>query len=119
MTVFVSAFTVLAAEAGGAAARPQASLQDTLFGLLPIILIFAAFFWLMTRSQKKQQRQRQEMLEGIRPKDDVVTVGGIHGRVVRVDDEVAVLRVDREKDIKITIAKTGIGRKLNAETTED
>jgi len=97
--------------------RPTSSsppgLGQGLFQLFPFIAIIVVFFWMMNRSQKKRQRARQEMLDGIRAKDDVVTIGGIHGRVVQVRDDTVVLRIDSEKDVKITIARTGVSRKAD------
>ena len=122
MTPVFSRMLVLAMEAGGeptAPARPaQSSPFSGMFGLLPIILIMVAFFWFTARSQKKRDRQRQQMLDSIKAKDDVVTVGGIRGRVVQVKDDEVVLRVDPDKDVKITFAKSGIHRKLGDEKPE-
>jgi len=121
MTPLLSTMTILAAEAGGAAGGGQqgpGGLGAALFQMMPIILIIVAFFWLMNRSQRKRDRERQEMLDSIRPKDDVMTVGGIRGRVVRVDGDMIVLRIDPEKDVKITMARTGISRKIGVETNE-
>ena len=86
-------------------------------GMLPIILIFVAFFWLMHRSQKKKDRQRHEMLDSIQPKDKVVTIGGVHGRVVEVKEDVLVLRVD--DDVKLTVSKGAVSRKASDEVTEE
>lgn len=97
---------------------PQSNPMDALWSLLPFILIIVAFFWLMSRSQKKRQRKRQDMIDSIGPKDDIVTVGGLHGRVVRVKDDELVLLIDQEKGVKITLAKVGIGRKLGEEEIE-
>lgn len=86
-----------------------------IWGLAPFILILIAFFWFTSRSQKKREQRRQGMLESIKVKDDVMTIGGIQGRVVQVKDDAFVLRIDPEKDIKITIAKSGVSRKLGEE----
>lgn len=119
--IFASA-VVLAAEvpeqaggqaAGGAAEQP--SLFEAITPLIPIILIFGLFIWFTTRSQKRRQRQREEMLDGLRPKDDVYTIGGIKGRIVRIEDDEVTLRIDPEKDIKITVTRGGIGRKVGEE----
>ena len=123
MTPVLSTVTVLAAaafgaEAGGEAGAGQPAaggaggMTSALFQMLPIILIIAAFFWLMSRSQRKRDRQRQEMLDSIKPKDDVVTIGGIEGRVVRVDTDTVLVRIDPEKDVKITVTRSGISRKI-------
>ena len=119
MIASIESLTVLAAEVSGPPAAAGATAKPTgpgmLFQFAPLILLMVVFFWFMSRSQKKRERQRQEMLEGIRPKDDVMTVGGIHGRVLQVKDDEIVLRVDPDKDVRITIAKTGISRKLGEE----
>jgi len=123
MTSLLSTLTILAAEAGGAAPAagqgqaPSGGIMDALLkgGLLPIILIFVAFMWLMNRSQRKRDKERRSMLEAIKPKDEVVTIGGIQGRVVRVDPENVVLRIDAEKDVKITVARSGISRIVTKE----
>jgi preprotein translocase subunit YajC len=117
MTLYDIAAPVLAAEAGGAAPRPTSGLT-MLIQLGPILLIFAGFIFFSMRSQKRRDRERREMLDNIRPKDDVVTIGGIRGRVVRITDDEVVLRIDPEKDVKITIARTGISRKVGDESSE-
>ena len=110
-----SAF-VFAYEGGGPTA-PAPSAGNAL--MLPVlILLMVGFFWFTSRSQKKRDQKRRAMLDGIKPKDDVITVGGIRGRVVQVTDEEFVLRVDSEKDVKISIVKTGISRKVGEEPSE-
>ena len=119
MTGVVSTMFVLAYEAGGQPAEgPAQAPPNALAGIwsfLPFIIILVAFFWFTSRSQKKRDRKRQETLDSIKPKDDVVTIGGIRGRVVQIRDDELVLRVDPEKDVKITIARTGISRKVGDE----
>ena len=103
-----------AAGAGGGGAM-GGNFGQALFSMLPIILIIVVFFWLMNRSQRKRDRERQEMLNSIQPRDDVVTIGGIEGRVVRVDGDKVILRIDPDKDVKITVVRTGISRKVGTE----
>ena len=126
MTALLSTVTVIAADVLGAEAAPAGApaagqtagpggIASALFQLLPIILIVVVFFWLMNRSQRKRDRERQDMLSNIQPKDDVVTIGGIEGRVVRVDGDKVTLRIDADKDVKVTIVKSGISRKISQE----
>jgi preprotein translocase subunit YajC len=127
-TVTALAADVFGAEAGGApaagggggggGAAPMAGpagLMPMLIQMLPIILIVVVFFWMMNRSQRKRDRERQAMLDSIQAKDDVITIGGIEGRVVRVDGDKVVLRIDPDKDVKITVARSGISRKVGTE----
>lgn len=102
-------FVVLAQAGGGKQPGPM----DALMSFAPIILIVIAFFWLMSRSQRKKERRREEMLASIRIKDKVVTIGGIHGRVVTVKEDEFVLCVDDQKDVKITVSRSAVSRKAD------
>ncbi len=76
--------------------------------LVPMIAILVVFFWLTHRSQKKKERQREEMLDSIKVGDDVVSIGGIKGRVTKVNKDGFEVRVNAEKDIKINFSKAAI-----------
>ncbi|MCD6416974.1 MAG: preprotein translocase subunit YajC [Planctomycetes bacterium] len=108
--VFAEAATSAGAGAGAPVETP--SLMAGLAPFIPILVIFMLFIWFTSRSQKKRQQARQQMLDGLQPKDDVVTIGGIKGRIVTIKDDEVVLRIDKEKDVKITISKSGIGNKV-------
>jgi len=114
MTHWTDSAVVLAQNAGPPA--PQGGIEALLVQFGPIILIIIVFFWLMHRSQKKKDRARQQMLDSIQPKDKVVTIGGIHGRVLEVKEDVFVLRVD--DDVKITVSKGAVSRKAADQPTE-
>jgi preprotein translocase subunit YajC len=75
--MFVS--TALAQDGAG---TPEAMLQ-----LLPIVLIFVVFYFLLIRPQQKKMKQHREMLSAIRRGDRVVTGGGIIGMVSKVVDD--------------------------------
>lgn len=78
---------------------------------IPMILILVLFFWMSHRSQKKKEQERQEMIDSIQAKDDVITIGGIHGRVMEVGKDTFDLRIDTDKNIRITINKSAVARK--------
>lgn len=65
--------------------------------------IFAIFYGLVIRPQQKQQREREEFLKTAAKGDDVVTQGGIHGRVSAVDDDVLEIEVARVRGEKVKI----------------
>ena len=81
-------------------APPQAAGQASagLGGLIPIILIFAIFYFLLIRPQQKMQKKKEQehrdMLENLKKNDEIVTTGGIHGTVVNIKDKTIVLRLD-------------------------
>jgi len=106
---------VIAQDAGGAPPAPAGGLSDMLRLFAPMILILIVFMWMTHRSQKKKEMEREQMLASIKPRDKVVTIGGIHGRVVNVKEDVFVLRVDEDKDVRITVSRSGVSRKVAEE----
>lgn len=80
--------------------------QSPLIGLMPIVLIFVVFYFILIRPQRKQQKERAQMIENLKKNDDVITTGGIHGTIVNVKDNTFVLRI--ADDVKIEIQKSYI-----------
>ncbi|MDN6639275.1 MAG: preprotein translocase subunit YajC [Tetragenococcus sp.] len=66
--------------------------MEILIMLVPIIILM----YFMQRSQKKQQRKRQEVLDSMRPGNQVVTIGGLHGVVSEIDDDKKTVTLDCE-----------------------
>lgn len=79
--------------------------------LLPMVIIFAIFYFLVIRPERKKQKDHQLLLAGIKKNDEVVTASGIHGTVVIVKDKTVVLRLDEncrvefDKEAVLTIVK--------------
>jgi len=72
---------------------PQQAPSITSF-LVPYVIIFGVFYFLVFRPQQKKQKQIKEMLANIKKNDDIVTASGIHGTVVLVKEKTVVVRVD-------------------------
>lgn len=99
--MFVStAFAQEAAPAAGGA--PDAMLQ-----LLPIVLIFVVFYFLLIRPQQKKLKQHKEMLASVRRGDRVVTGGGIIGTVVKVIDDNEV-QVEIAEGVRVRVQRPAI-----------
>ncbi|GAB4379099.1 MAG: preprotein translocase subunit YajC [Calditrichia bacterium] len=81
---------------------------STILTFLPLIVIIAIMYFLILRPQAKKQRERQKMLESVKKGDEVVTVGGIHGKVVgmKEGDKVLILKVD--DNVKLTVDLSAI-----------
>ena len=62
--------------------------------LLPFILMFVVFYFLLIRPQQKKQKQRNQMLSQLKKGDKIVTIGGLHGTIVELTDDTVVLRVN-------------------------
>jgi len=77
-----------------------------IIGIMPLLLIFIVFYFLVIMPQKKQQRKHAEMIKNIKKNDEVVTIGGIHGTVVNIKEKTFVIRVD--DNTKIEIDKTAV-----------
>ena len=87
--------------AGAAGSAPPGWLQ-----FLPIIGMVAIFWFLIIRPQMRQQKAHREKIAGIKKGDQVVTAGGLVGKVVKVDDnyaEVEIAQGVRVKAVKATI----------------
>lgn len=69
---------------------------------LPLIIIFVLFYFLLIIPQKRQQKKHQEMLNSIEKGDEVVTTGGIHGKVVASKDTTIIIKVDDNTSIEFS-----------------
>ncbi|HNU74478.1 MAG: preprotein translocase subunit YajC [Deltaproteobacteria bacterium ADurb.BinA179] len=70
--------------------------------LAPLILIFVVFYFLLIMPQQKKAKQHRQMLESITRGDEVITSGGIHGKVVGIADQVLTLEVGEKMKIKVS-----------------
>lgn len=61
--------------------------------LIPLILMFVVFYFFLIRPQQKRQKERTSMLNSLKKGDKVVTIGGIHGKIVELGEERVTLKV--------------------------
>lgn len=59
-----------------------------------IVVMFVFFYFFMMRPQKKQQQQRQEMLGGLKKGDKIITIGGLHGVIDKIDRQANTVDLD-------------------------
>ncbi len=74
--------------------------------IIPYLLIFLVFYFLVIRPEKNKRKQHKDMINSIAKNDEVVTTSGIHGTVVLVKEKSVVLRVD--DNVKIEFEKEAI-----------
>lgn len=74
--------------------------------LIPMVLIFGVFYFLIIRPEQKKQKTHQEMLKNLKKNDKVLTVGGVQGVVVSVEDTTVVLRLD--ENCRVTFQKDSV-----------
>jgi preprotein translocase subunit YajC len=75
--------------------------------LIPMIPVFAIFYFLVIRPQQKRLKEHQAMIDAVKRGDTIVTTGGIIGKVVRVGAE-GELRVEIANNVQIQIVKSAI-----------
>jgi preprotein translocase subunit YajC len=75
---------------------------QTITGLLPIVVLFAVFYFLLIRPQQKQQKKRKEMLASLKKGDKIITIGGIYGTIKELRDTDLTLRIGDNLDIRMT-----------------
>ncbi len=85
---------------------PQTAQANPLLNLLPLILIFVIFYFLLIRPQKSKEKEHSKMLGNLNKNDEVVTSSGIHGTIVNVKDKSVILRID--DNVKMEIEKSAI-----------
>jgi len=93
-----------AAGQGGAAAA--------LFQFFPLLLIFVIFYFLVMRPQSVRAKQHQAQIAAVKKGDEIVTGGGIRGRVTKVSDEEA--EVEVAQGVRIRVIKSTIAQVLTA-----
>jgi len=77
-----------------------------LVGILPWLLIFVIFYVLMIRPQQRRAKEHQAALNAVKKGDEVITGGGIRGRVTKVSDDEA--EVEIAQGVKIRVVKSTI-----------
>lgn len=83
-------------------AHAQAEQQGSPWSFfLPMLIIFAAFYFLLIRPQQKRQKAHNELVAAVSTGDEVITAGGILGKVTAVSDHYATLKIADNVEIKI------------------
>jgi preprotein translocase subunit YajC len=86
-------------------------MDNPLTNLAPLAVLFVAMYFLMIRPQQKRQRATRAMLAELSKGDDVVTIGGLHGRVYAVADDHVDLQVT--DDVVLRFQRSAIARKVS------
>lgn len=89
----------------------QAAEQSAPLGMfVPMAAIFLIFYFLLIRPQQKRQKEQEAMLKGINKGDEVVTAGGLHGKVTGVTDDVLTVEIAALKGerIRVKVARNRI-----------
>ena len=86
------------------ATAPAAEVSPMTGFLIQLILVFAIFYFLLIRPQQKKMKEHENMLNAIKPKDKIITGGGIYGTVVKADADVLMVEIANGVEIKVSRA---------------
>jgi preprotein translocase subunit YajC len=73
--------------------------------LLPLVLIFAVFYFLLIRPQQKKMKDHRDMLQKLKRNDKVITGGGIIGSITKVRDDSDEIEVEIAPNVRITVLR--------------
>lgn len=84
----------------------DAAPQSSLLSFLPLIVIFIVFYFLLIRPQTKRAKEHRQLVEKLAAGDEVVTTGGVLGRITHVGD--SFLTVELADNVKIKLQKHAV-----------
>ena len=95
------------------AADPAAGSASMFPSLIMMVLMFVVFYFILIRPQKKKEKEPKNMLAALKVGDEVATIGGIHGKIVRIKDDLFVLEsgIGQNKS-HITVDRSAVSRFL-------
>jgi len=98
-------------------AQSGAGAGNSFTTILFLLLLFGVVYFLMIRPQQKRRREAQAMQNQLGPGDQIVTIGGLHGTIVSIDDDVATLEV--APGVQVKFARPAIARTLPKQDVEE
>ena len=81
--------------------------------LIPLLLIFGIMYFFLIRPQQKKLKDHQNMVNALRRGDQVVTQGGILGKVTKVKDEASEVEVEIASGVSVRVVRSTIAQVLN------
>ena len=71
--------------------------------IIYLVLIFAVMYFIMIRPQRKQEKQQQAMINAVKVGDEIITIGGIHGKITKIkDDDITLVTSTQKTSIEIS-----------------
>jgi preprotein translocase subunit YajC len=93
---------------------PSGGAAGVVIGILPWLLIFVIFYVLMIRPQQRRVKEHQAAIAAVKKGDEVITGGGIRGRVTKVSDDEA--EVEIANGVKVRVVKSTISHVVTGKT---
>jgi len=94
------------AQTAPAAAAAGGDMQSTLMSMLPLLLMFAVLYFVMIRPQMKKQKEHRSMIDALAKGDEVVTAGGLLGKVSKIGD--AYIGVELASGVEVQMQRQAV-----------
>ncbi len=104
------ATAVLISTAFAQTAAPAASPESSLLSLLPLVAMFVVLYFIMIRPQMKRQKEHKAMIEALAKGDEIVTAGGVLGRVSKLGD--SVVHVEVASGVELQVQRSAVAQVL-------
>ena len=91
-------------------------IQQILQASWPILLMVVIFYFLLWRPQKKQQKERANLLSSLKTGQKIVTIGGIYGEIVELDDEK--IKVQVADKVEMTFSRSAVASVVSKKNKE-
>lgn len=95
----------------------QGGATSSIMAFLPIILIFVVFYFFLIRPEKKRNKQTADMRNSLKVGDEIVTIGGIIGKITNIKDDQLTLETGADRN-KLRIMRWAVSATLNKEDTK-
>jgi preprotein translocase subunit YajC len=95
---------------------PSGGDSNPMASLIPLLLIVVIFYFFMIRPQMKRQKEQRKFRENLKKGDKIITIGGIHGRIVEVQDTSFTIEV--ENGVRFRVEKSAIASSTEDQLTE-
>ena len=82
------------------AMQPQGGSGGIFGALVPILLVFLIFYFMILRPQQKKQKERDKLLSSVQKGDKVITAGGMHGTVIGLEEKTVLVQIADEVKVK-------------------
>ncbi len=100
-------------------APPSGNPNETpnpLIQVVPLILVVLVFYFFMIRPQQKKEKERQQALDALKKGDKVVTIGGMHGTIVEINQEKKTVVIQAAENIRLKFDRSAIATVEKTET---
>ena len=102
--------SAFAQTAPAAAAAAEGGMLSSITGMLPLVLMFVVLYFVMIRPQMKRQKEHRALIAALSKGDEVVTAGGLLGKVSKVNDNYVTIEIAEQGDkpVEINLQKTAV-----------